>query len=322
MPISLRQLRYFVTVAEEGQVTRAARRLHLAQPALSQAIAQLELELGLQLLERHARGVTVTSAGQVFLAKARTALQASEDAAQTAASLARAATDALDIGFIGPPPEVKAPELLAAFSDAHPEAHVSFRALQFPTGSTAVWLQEVDVALCHPPEADPGVRTLTLRSEPRVAVVPKRHRLADRAELEVADLIDETFIAYNPVVQQTWAGFHSLDDHRGMPAAYLTEGSAVGPGEMLVQMTERRAITTLPAGDAAIIPRVLRGVVTIPVRDAAPASLALMWRADNQNPRVKDVVAVARALAQANTVEAPRAADAAPAAAPSSVTAS
>ena len=76
------QLRYFVTVAEDGQMTRAARRLHIAQPALSQAISQLEAELGIELLVRHPRGVTLTPAGEAFLPKARAVVASEQDAAQ------------------------------------------------------------------------------------------------------------------------------------------------------------------------------------------------------------------------------------------------
>src|ERR1700675_4291651 len=86
------QLRYFVTVSEEGQITRAAKRLHLAQPALSQAIAQLESELGVELLMRHPRGVTLTDAGEAFLVKARAVLAAEAETSQTALALKRAAT--------------------------------------------------------------------------------------------------------------------------------------------------------------------------------------------------------------------------------------
>src|SRR5438270_7543325 len=85
-----RQFRYFVTVAEEGQMTRAARRLQLAQPALSQAIARLENQVGVKLLDRNPRGVTLTAAGQAFVEKARAALDAVDAAEATARSLARA----------------------------------------------------------------------------------------------------------------------------------------------------------------------------------------------------------------------------------------
>src|SRR3954454_8501092 len=78
------QLESFVTVVEEGQITRAASRLHIAQPALSHAIAQLESELGVPLLDRHARGVTLTLAGERFYGKARLAVEADTDAHQTA----------------------------------------------------------------------------------------------------------------------------------------------------------------------------------------------------------------------------------------------
>ena len=80
----LRQLRYFVMVAEEGQITRAASRLHVAQPALSQAIAQLEARLGVALFVRHARGMTLTPAGEAYLEAARTAVTAVADADRAA----------------------------------------------------------------------------------------------------------------------------------------------------------------------------------------------------------------------------------------------
>ena len=83
-------LRYFVTVAEEGQITRAAEKLHVAQPAVSQAIAHLESDLGVELLERHPRGVSLTAAGEAFLAKARIAVASADDAVDTAHMLARA----------------------------------------------------------------------------------------------------------------------------------------------------------------------------------------------------------------------------------------
>ena len=85
-------------------MTRAAARLHVAQPALSQAISRLESDLGIQLFERHVRGVRLTSDGKTFLAKARLALDAEQDAAQTAQALARADRGEVEFGFVGHPP--------------------------------------------------------------------------------------------------------------------------------------------------------------------------------------------------------------------------
>jgi DNA-binding transcriptional LysR family regulator len=290
------QLRYFVAVADEGQMTRAARKLHIAQPALSQAIAQLESELGLGLLERHARGVTLTPAGEAFLPKARAALAAETDAAATAQSLARSVRSAITVGYIGPPPPINAPELFTTFNQAHPGAEISFCELPFPRGSTASWLDDVDVAFCHAPSPDPDVCIQAVRTEPRAIVAPGDHPLAQRGQLTVAEVLDETFIAYDPGVQPLWAGFHSLDDHRGAPAPRMTADRALTPSQMLTIIASRTAITAVPASDAAIILKVLRGVVAIPVRDADPAVLSLTWRKRNHNSLVQALAMLAAGL--------------------------
>jgi len=300
MPFKQRHLRYFVTVAEERQITRAARKLHIAQPALSQAIAQLESEIGIELLERHSRGVTLTPAGEAFLVKARIALAAGDDAADTARWLARAARDAMEVGFVGPPPTLNAPELFAAFEDSHPDAKVSFRDLPFPCGATRSWLGEVDVAFCHLPTVGPGVDVQAVRLEPRAVVAHNSHSLARRTELTVAEVLDETFLSYHPDVQPTWAGFHSLDDHRGGPPQATTVDRAATTMQMGGIMASRRAITTLPLCDARLAQQVLP-VVAIPLSDADPAVLSLVWRRENHNPLVHALVAFAANLAESQS---------------------
>jgi DNA-binding transcriptional LysR family regulator len=290
------QLEYFVTVAEEGQMTRAAGRLHIAQPALSQAISQLENELGIALLHRHARGVTLTAAGEIFLAKARVALAATLDAAATAQSLARAATGSIKIGYIGPPPAVSSPILFSAFADAHPEVDVSYSELPFPLGPTGSWLSEVDVAISQRPESDRRLGQQLVRVEPRSALLPEHHPLAGRETVTLADLLDDIFIGYHPSVQEQWAGYHSFDDHRGGPPRRLTSDRAMTPAEMLLMLASRRAVTTLPASDARVITEVLRGVVAVPVTDADPFEIVLSWRTDNHNPLVQALVAQAANL--------------------------
>jgi DNA-binding transcriptional LysR family regulator len=297
--VKLQQLLYFVRVAEEGQMTRAAKTLHLAQPALSQAIAHLEEQLGVELLRRHPRGVTLTPAGEAFFVKARLALEAAEDAELTARSLTRAARKTIELGFLGSPPMLDAPELFAAFAYLHPEAEVSFRELPFPTGSTAGWLEEVDVALCFSPTSHPEVEIQPLRVEPRVVVAASDHPLAQRAELTAAEVLDETFPGTHPSVDPLWAGFWQLDDLRGEQPPRLTTDKAINPHELAAIVASGRAITITPASDGANIARALPSVVAIPLRDAEPAVLSLVWRRDNPNPLVEALVLAAKNLAAA-----------------------
>jgi DNA-binding transcriptional LysR family regulator len=299
-PTTLRQLRYFVAVAEEGQITRAATRLHLAQPALSQAIAQLEASVGVQLLERHARGVRLTRPGAAFFAKAQQALTAMAEANSTAESLTRAAQGAVEVGFIGPSPLIKAPELFARLAAESPDAGVSSTELPFPNGPTASWLRDVDVALCHLPRPEPGACAQVLRAEPRVLIIPHNNPLAQRTELAIDEVLDEVFIEYHPDVQPEWAGFHSLDDYRGGPPERTTRDRPLTPSDMLAAMTSRRGITAVPACDALVILKILRGISVVRLRDARPFELGLTWRKDDHNPYVAVLAALARAISDAD----------------------
>jgi DNA-binding transcriptional LysR family regulator len=290
------QLRYFVTVSEEGQITRAAKRLHLAQPALSQAIAQLECELGVELLTRHPRGVTLTDAGEAFLVKARAVLAAEAETSQTALALKRAATDTIAIGFIGPPPTLSSPELFRAFAERHPQAHVSYLDLPFPRGQTASWLASVDVAFCHVPAVEPGICVQPVRVEPRALVVHRAHALAGDRELALTDVLDETFVSYHPDVQPAWAAFHSLDDHRGGAPGMLTDDHALSTLQMLGIMSSAGAVTTIPYGDAKLARQVLPDIVAMPLRDAEPAAVSLVWHEDASSSLLEDLLDIAKRL--------------------------
>jgi DNA-binding transcriptional LysR family regulator len=292
------QLRYLTAVAREGQMTSAARTLGVAQPTLSQAIAQLESEVGAQLLERHSRGVTLTPAGSAFLQRARVAVSAEDDVAQTAGWLARSAQGSLTVGFVGPPPAVTAPRLLDAFAGAHPQAQVSLLDLPFPSDPISEWLKDVDMAFCHAPELDEGVVSQPVRVTPRAVVLAERHPLSGRPELTVGDVVDERFISYDPGVQARWAGFHSLDDHRGGPPPQTTEDRVRSSLQMAGTIAQSRAITTVPHCDAAVAAELLPGVTAIPIRDARPAVLSLVWRGENSNPLVRALVQTAARLGQ------------------------
>lgn len=298
MPFRRGQLRYFVTVVEEGQMTRAAKRLNVAQPALSQAVAQLEAEIGVKLLERRARGVTLTPAGEKFYEKACEAVAAADDAVETARSLSRAQKGTIDFGFVGVPPGIDSLELLNAFSEGQPEIEMRFRELPFPSASTSAWLAGVDVAVCHRPPSDPAVWAQLIRHEPRVVLAPSRHRLARRKQLEVSEVLDETFIAFDPDIAPDWAGFWSLDDHRGAPPARTTSDRVANPHETLAALAVRDAVTTVPASVANMILNLLTGVVAIPLSDAEPSAIMLVGHEDRRNAVTGALVEFARSLAR------------------------
>jgi DNA-binding transcriptional LysR family regulator len=288
-------LHYFVAVAEEGQITRAAQKLHIAQPALSQAMGQLEGEVGVRLLVRHPRGVSLTPAGETFLEKARAAYLAEIDAVRTAEALARGARRTIAVGFIGPPPPLTHPDLFGAFAEEHPELEVSFQDLPFPQGATVDWLADVDVAICHPPLLEEGVCAHAIRIEPRALVTHKDHPLAARPELGVADVLDETFVGYHSSVQRQWAGFHSLDDHRGSPPLQVTGDQTLTSLHMMAAMSAGHAVTTLPLCDVAVAEPVMPNISVRPLRDADPARISLIWSQDAPNPHIASLVAAVRA---------------------------
>jgi DNA-binding transcriptional LysR family regulator len=288
------QLEYFLTVAEEGQVTRAARRLNIAQPALSQAIARLEEELGLQLLDRQARGVTLTPAGEAFLPKARKAVECEREVERTARSLSRMRDGRLLVGFIGPPPAMTTAEPFAAFAAQERGVELSFLDLPFPRGTTDGWLAEVDAAFCHPPAPEAGIRTLAIRSEPRAVVMHRSNPLAGRRGLTAGEVLDETFISYHPDVQPDWAGFHCLDDHRGGPPHSMTSDRASTALQMLGLMSAGHAVTVVPSCDGRLVEQAIPELTSIPLPDAAPALLSLVWAEARCPPLLEAMLAVAR----------------------------
>ena len=290
----LRQLRYFVVAAEEGQITRAAQKLNLAQPALSRTIAQLEAQMGVKLLQRHARGVSLTPAGEELLEKAQAVLDAIGEVERMSQSLSRATRGAAEVGFLGASPMIDAPELFTTFSTEYPEFHLSFHQLPFPHGSTAEWVADVDIGLCFAVTPHPDVSMQTVRSEPRVVIAAKSHPLAQRAELTVADVLDETFCGTHASLEPVRAGFWRFDDHRGGPAPNLTGDQASNPFEIAAVVAAGAAIAATPASNAAHALRALTNVVAIPV-----AVLSLVWRTGSESLLTEALVATARQLHEA-----------------------
>lgn len=288
--LELRQLRYFVAVAREGQMTRAAQRLQLAQPALSQAIARLETQVGVRLLERHPRGVSVTPAGAAFLEKAQATLAAIDEATATARSWANQEQGRLRAGFVSMTPPMLAGDLFPHFSDAYPAVTIEWRELGYPRHSARSWLGDADVALIWFVPSIPGLASQAIRTSPIVAAMADSHPLASRSELRVQDVLDETFpgiVGCDP----GWLGNWGLDAYRGGPARRTDDG-ATTPEEVAWIVSSGRAITTVP--EIVAVPYAHLGIRAIPLIDADPAVLELVWPEGATTPLVGELVQLAR----------------------------
>jgi DNA-binding transcriptional LysR family regulator len=195
--VELRHLRYFRAVAEELHFGRAAQRLLIAQPPLSQQIRQLERELGVTLLIRSTRNVELTPAGQAYLERAVKIIDAVDDAADLARRVADGTTGRLTIGCVGSATYSVLPQLVRALGAALPDVDVRVRGeMLAPAQLEALATGDIDLALLRPPVLNPGLATSMVRSDPLLVAVPAGHRLAKRKRLTIGDLRDEDFVAH------------------------------------------------------------------------------------------------------------------------------
>src|SRR6476646_2736202 len=180
--VELRHMRAFVALAEELNFTRAAKRLHLAQQALSTQIRQLEERVGVQLVERSTHHVELTPAGVAFLDRARATLSHADAAVADAVSVVHGERGQLTLGMLAVPGFSLTPEILRAFARERPGIAVTLRSMSWSSVQPLL-SQELDLCLFRPPTGLVGIEQLVLGSEPRVAVLPADHRLAGKAEI-------------------------------------------------------------------------------------------------------------------------------------------
>jgi DNA-binding transcriptional LysR family regulator len=170
--VDVREARYFVAVAEELHFGRAAERLHMSQPPLSQAIKALEHRLGVRLLHRTTREVTLTTAGAVFLDACRTLVGASTAADAAVRQAADGQAGELRIGAVTSAFGDPLPRLLELFQAAHPRVDVRVREVDTHVAVQTLRRREIDVALARQLATPPGCERVTLRREPFVLAVP------------------------------------------------------------------------------------------------------------------------------------------------------
>lgn len=198
--VDLRHLRYFVAVAEEGHVTRAAERLGIQQPPLSQQIKALEAELEVQLFRRKPRGVELTEAGESLLADARRILGEVEGALTKARRTARGEQGRVAVGFTASAPfHPFVTRVIRDFRAAHPLVAITLEESGTAELVAGLRSERLDVAFVRSAVADAeGIAFYDLLEEPMVAALPARHRLASGAHkrLALAALAGESFVLY------------------------------------------------------------------------------------------------------------------------------
>ncbi|MGJ5894636.1 LysR family transcriptional regulator [Streptomyces niveiscabiei] len=276
--MEIRELRYFVAVAEELHFGRAAERLGMAQPPLSRAIVQLERRLGVALLERTSRRVTLTGAGAVLLAEGRailSAVTAAERRTRRAAAAEPSLVLAVKSGTAG--------ELLAKLLDAYAgepgAATVDLLLCEAHQHQQLLLDGRADVALLHLPfDSAAGLDTEALCTEGQVAILPASHPLAGRSEVRMADV---TALPDLPMAR--WPG----------PDGTYPEG----PGTEVRNLTQLFQMIALGRTTAVLPesagPGLRQDLAAVPVLDAPPVTTVIAWPPHSRLRTVADLVRVA-----------------------------
>ncbi|MFD9353499.1 LysR family transcriptional regulator [Streptomyces sp. NPDC060031] len=275
----MRRLQYFVAVAEEGNVGRAARRLLMSQPPLSQRIRELEADLGCVLFVRTPRGMTLTPPGEVLLAEARRLLEGAERARDL---VRRAAGQrVLRVGVLGPGEAALSASMAHTFTQQHEGVEVTLVQGDLRDPTLGLNAGNVDAAITFTPFTRTGLSTRTVRQERCYAAVPDSSPLAGASVLSRARLQDQLSIRL-------------ADDTDPLFRAYWQPGTSPdGPvvrsvDECLHAVLWRKAVALVPEQVVRGTP--VEGITYVPVSDLPPVELVLAWRRSDRNPLVAHYV--------------------------------
>lgn len=292
--MELRRIQYFIAVAEECHFGRAADRLRMAQPPLSQQIKQLEAEMGVSLFTRSTRRVELTAAGARFLDRARKIVASIDDAVAEAGRVADGMLGTVAIGFTGSATYDLLPSLARVLRAELPGIELDLKGeMLTPKQVSALLDGRLDLGFLRPPVRSPDIDVRVLRREPLIAVLPEAHPLARRDRVTLADLRDELFITYpshhRSVVHEAvvdacrHAGFVPGQVHEVGETSTLVSFVAAGLGVALVPAS----VQHLQITGARYLP--LAGTTR-------EVELALATRVDERSPHVARVRARAESF--------------------------
>ena len=287
MDAHLRDLRYFVVVAEELGFTRASERLYVSQPAISKQIRVLENGLRVRLFDRDRRDVELTAAGAALLPVARELLRVWDEAQRAVSDAAAAEESVLTIGMSTSVSRGLLPRARELFAERRPGWTLRLKQVNWHDATAGLGSGDVDVALVWLPlPAQDSYRTWVLATEPRWVAFPEDHWLASRNEVAFSELLGEPFLALPEsagLVRDYWL---AVAERGGVP---VKVGAVVANAEETFAAIEGGSgIVLLSSGNAAIYGR--PGVRAIPVTDLSPSQLAIAWQAGDDRAAVRDFV--------------------------------
>jgi DNA-binding transcriptional LysR family regulator len=287
MDVELRHLRALVAIAAEGSITAAAARLHVTQPALSRTLYQLEQRVGAHLVERTTRRLRLTAAGEAFHARAVGILADVEDALAEAAASPRP----LRLGYVWAALGEHTTPLLRAWREAYPEVPLQVHRIDERTAGLV--RGDVDLAVLRTAPDDGQLRVELLYSEPRLAALPVGHRFADRDRLTLADLCEETIALVDTVMATTTGSLWPA----GVRPRSFVQTHNIDEWLTLIAGGGVAGVTTAGTAHTHAHP----GVRFVPLTDAPPVPVFLVWPRRHSHRRTHDLVELARRVVAAPT---------------------
>jgi hypothetical protein len=289
--MELRHVRYFVALAEELNFTRAAARLGIGQPPLSQQIRDLETEIGYPLFLRRPHGAELTEAGRAFLAEARQILEQAERAKEAARRAGGGHVGALRVGFTSSAnvhPAVT--EAFAVFHWKYPDASLIVEESHSARLAERLLHSELDAAFVRPGNvAVEGLDLLPLGDEPLILALPAGHPLAAQARVPVAALAHEPFVIFSQGIGRTFLGL--IREACAREGFEPTVGQETPHIVAMINMVAAGLGVAMAPGSIAQL--AVRGVVYRPLDGAVPkVPLAIATRAGDASPLVRNFLAL------------------------------
>ncbi|WBU60995.1 LysR substrate-binding domain-containing protein [Paracoccus albus] len=292
--IDLRQLRYFVCLAEELHFGRAAERLGIAQAPLSQQIRAMEERLGVTLFQRTTRRTRMTSAGETLLSHARELIDGMDRAVSHTRAMAGQSTGRLTIAGVNMAMTHVIPPILAEFRSKWPAVIVDIEHLGTSEQLRTLETGEVNIAFIRPTEQAAFMQVETLLREGFVAALPKGHRLASKSEIALRDIADEPLVGYAPILGANYAMLlRDAFRREGLTPRFVQEcthttsvAAQVASGLGLAVMPSWISNIHSPYLDFRPVPELPRAI-----------ELVVAWPKGETSPLVQDFISVTRQVA-------------------------